>query len=196
MDYADLTRNRQDWQNDEYLYQGIIDLWLEVLHSFLRQSAMISVSLISIVDDDESVRESLEGLLKSVGFRVEAFALATDFLNSQALQATDCLILDVRMPGMSGPELQRQLIASQHSIPIVFITAHGDDAVRARVLGDGAVDCLLKPFNEDALLNAVNAALERVWSEIRQCFREGAKNDALNHASPQEAIEHHAIYLC
>ena len=120
---------------------------------------MISVSLISVVDDDESVRESLEGLLKSLGFRVEAFALAMDFLNSQALEATDCLILDVRMPGMSGPELQRKLIASQHSIPIVFITAHGDEAVRARVLGDGAVDCLLKPFTEDALLNAVHAAL-------------------------------------
>ena len=120
---------------------------------------MISVSLISVVDDDESVRESLEGLLKSLGFRVEAFALAMDFLNSQALEATDCLILDVRMPGMSGPELQKKLIASQHSIPIVFITAHGDEAVRARVLGDGAVDCLLKPFTEDALLNAVHAAL-------------------------------------
>ena len=120
---------------------------------------MISVSLISVVDDDESVRESLEGLLKSMGFRVEAFALAMDFLNSQALEATDCLILDVRMPGMSGPELQRKLITSQRSIPIVFITAHGDEAVRARVLGDGAVDCLLKPFTEDALLNAVHAAL-------------------------------------
>ena len=72
---------------------------------------------------------------------------------------SDCLILDVRMPGMSGPELQKKFIASQHSIPIVFITAHGDEAVRARVLGDGAVDCLLKPFTEDALLNAVHAAL-------------------------------------
>ena len=121
--------------------------------------SMISVSLISIVDDDESVRESLEGLLRSAGFRVVAFALAADFLNSQARDATDCLILDVRMPGMSGPELQRKLIASQHSIPIVFITAHGDEAVRARVLADGAVDCLLKPFNEDALLNAVNTML-------------------------------------
>ena len=120
---------------------------------------MISVSLISVVDDDESVRESLEGLLKSMGFRVEAFALAMDFWNSQTLEATDCLILDVRMPGMTGPELQRKLIASQHSIPIVFITAHGDEAVRARVLGDGAVDCLLKPFTEDALLTAVHAAL-------------------------------------
>ena len=69
------------------------------------------------------------------------------------------------MPGMSGPELQRKLIASQHSIPIVFITAHGDEAVRARVLGDGAVDCLLKPFNEDALLNAVNAALGESGAE-------------------------------
>ena len=126
---------------------------------------MISVSLISVVDDDESVRESLEGLLKSVGFRVEAFALAGDFLNSNALHATDCLILDVRMPGMSGPELQRKLIARQQSIPIVFITAHGDEAVRARVLGDGAVDCLLKPFTEDALLNAVHAALGESGAE-------------------------------
>ncbi len=131
---------------------------------------MNSASLISIVDDDESVRESLEGLLKSVGFRAVAFALATDFLDSRMLDATDCLILDVRMPGMSGPELQRKLIASQHSIPIVFITAHGDEAVRARVLGDGAVDCLLKPFNEDALLNAVNAALSE----------SGAKSDSVS----------------
>jgi FixJ family two-component response regulator len=131
----------------------------------LAEFAMISVPLLSIVDDDESVRESLEGLLKSVGFRVEAFALAGDFLNSSAMHATDCLILDVRMPGMSGPELQRKLIASEHSVPIIFITAHGDEAVRARVLGDGAVDCLLKPFNEDALLNAVNAALGRAGAE-------------------------------
>jgi FixJ family two-component response regulator len=128
---------------------------------------MISVSLISVVDDDESVRESLEGLLKSVGFRVEAFALAGDFLTSKALHVTDCLILDVRMPGMSGPELQRKLIASQHPIPIIFITAHGDEAVRARVLGDGAVDCLLKPFNEDALLNAVHAALGPAGAESK-----------------------------
>ena len=144
---------------------------------------MISVSLISIVDDDESVRESLEGLLKSVGFRVEAFALAGDFLNSKALHATDCLILDVRMPGMSGPELQRQLIASQHSIPIIFITAHGDEAVRARVLGDGAVDCLLKPFNEDVLLNAVNAALGRAGSRIRKCFRKDGNRCAKSRQS-------------
>ena len=126
---------------------------------------MISASLISVVDDDESVRESLEGFLKSVGFKVEAFALAGDFLNSKALRSTDCLILDVRMPGMSGPELQRKLIASQHSIPIIFITAHGDEAVRARVLGDGALDCLLKPFSEDALLNAVHAALGLAGAE-------------------------------
>jgi FixJ family two-component response regulator len=131
----------------------------------MKRFAMISVSLISVVDDDESVRESLEGLLKSVGFRVEAFALAGDFLNSKALHNTDCLILDVRMPGMSGPELQRKLIASQHLIPIIFITAHGDEAVRARVLADGAVDCLLKPFSEDGLLNAVHVALGRAGAE-------------------------------
>ena len=138
---------------------------------------MSSISLISIVDDDESVRESLEGLLKSVGFRVEAFASAGDFLNSSALRATDCLILDVRMPGMGGPELQRKLIASQHSIPIIFITAHGDEAVRARVLGDGAVDCLLKPFNEDVLLSAVQAALGQTGAESEN-VSEKEENDA------------------
>jgi FixJ family two-component response regulator len=142
----------------------MIDPWPEARYC-MKRFAMISVSLISVVDDDESVRESLEGLLKSVGFRVEAFALAGDFLNSKALHNTDCLILDVRMPGMSGPELQRKLIASQHSIPIIFITAHGDEAVRARVLADGAVDCLLKPFSEDGLLNAVDVALGRAGAE-------------------------------
>lgn len=148
---------------------------------------MIDHSLISIVDDDESVRESLEGLLKSVGFRVEAFALATDFLNSTALHATDCLILDVRMPGMSGPELQTKLIAIQRLIPIIFITAHGDETVRARVLANGAVDCLLKPFNDDALLNAVNAALGEPRAEST-VFPKKTR-------CPDEAVGHRAIYL-
>jgi FixJ family two-component response regulator len=119
-----------------------------------------TVPLVSVVDDDESVRESLRGLMRSVGLRVEAFASAEAFLHSEQLSTTDCLILDVRMPGMNGPELQQRLAANASDIPIVFITAHGsDENVRARALRDGAVAYLIKPFSEDALLNAVNAAL-------------------------------------
>jgi FixJ family two-component response regulator len=120
---------------------------------------MVDVFLISVVDDDESVRESLEGLLKSMGYFVNVFSSAESFLSSQAVAKTNCLILDVRMPGMSGPELQQALKTDGHRIPIIFITAHGDDDVRGRVLTDGAVDCLLKPFSEDALLEAIHNAL-------------------------------------
>jgi FixJ family two-component response regulator len=120
---------------------------------------MTDASLISVVDDDESLRESLEGLLKSLGHKVAVFSSAESFLNSAVLAKTDCLILDVRMPGMSGPELQRELISHPHKLPIIFITAHGDEAVISRVMADGAVDCLLKPFSEDSLLNAIGRAL-------------------------------------
>jgi FixJ family two-component response regulator len=120
---------------------------------------MTDASLISVVDDDESLRESLEGLLKAMGHMVNIFSSAEGFLNSDALAKTDCLILDVRMPGMSGPELQRKLKTHGHRIPIIFITAHGDEEVISRVMEDGAVDCLLKPFSEDSLLNAIGLAL-------------------------------------
>jgi FixJ family two-component response regulator len=115
--------------------------------------------LVGVVDDDESVRESLPDLLRSFGFAVDAFASAEAFLSSESLARTDCLILDVAMPGMSGPELQRELAASGHDIPIVFITAHGDDDTRPRLLEAGAVDYLLKPFSEEALVHAVRRAL-------------------------------------
>jgi FixJ family two-component response regulator len=120
---------------------------------------MTDVSLISVVDDDESLRESLEGLLKSLGHVVAVFSSAESFLSSPARAKTDCLILDVRMPGMSGPDLQRELIVQKQKLPIIFITAHGDDDVVSRVMADGAVDCLLKPFSEDSLLNAISQAL-------------------------------------
>ena len=97
---------------------------------------MNDVSLISVVDDDESLRESLEGLLKSLGYSVKVFASAESYLNSQALAKTKCLILDVRMPGMSGPELQRELTSRKLQIPIIFITAHGEEEVISRVMGD------------------------------------------------------------
>jgi len=117
------------------------------------------VALISVVDDDDSIRESLQGLLESIGFAIETFQSAQAFLDSGCHTRTDCLILDVRMPGMRGPDLQRELTRRKWHIPIVFITAHGDEDIRPRVLSDGAVDCLLKPFSEEALLRAIRTAL-------------------------------------
>ena len=117
------------------------------------------MSLIAVVDDDDSVRESLRGLLASIGFVVETFCSANAFLDTGPLTKTDCLILDVRMPGMRGPELQRELSRRGYAIPIVFITAHGDEDTRPGVLLEGAVDCLLKPFSEEALLKAIRTAL-------------------------------------
>ena len=121
---------------------------------------MANSPLISVVDDDDSVRESLGGLIRSVGFAVKVFASAEEFLNSDHLRNTHCLILDVRMPGMNGLELQRQLAANDRKIPVIFITAHGDEEVRSRALNGGAVDYLLKSFSEEALLNAIDAALK------------------------------------
>jgi len=120
---------------------------------------MVTRSLVSIVDDDESVRESLPDLLREFGFLAQAFASAEEFLGSEFVSQTKCLLLDVAMPGMSGPALQQELLRRQQPIPIVFITAHGDKSIRPRVLAAGAVDCLFKPFSEMALLEAVTGAL-------------------------------------
>ena len=121
---------------------------------------MANLPLISVVDDDDSVRESLSGLIRSVGLGVMVFASAEEFLNSSHLSDTNCLILDVRMPGMNGLELQRRLAASHRSIPVIFITAHGDEEARVRALNGGAVEYLLKPFSEDALLKGIDKALK------------------------------------
>src|SRR5258708_27831773 len=123
---------------------------------------MVKTPLISVVDDDDSVRESLRGLLRSVRFSVEVFASAEDFLNSDRMRQTDCLILDVRMPGMSGLELHRRLVASHPEMPIIFITAHGDEQLRSRALSVGPEDYLLKPFSENALLNPAHTPLSPV----------------------------------
>ena len=120
---------------------------------------MANIPLISVVDDDSSVRDSVRGLLRSVSFAVVVFASAEEFLSSDRARETDCLILDVRMPGMSGFELQSRLAASHLEMPVIFITAHGDEELRSRALRGGAVDFLLKPFSEEALLTAVEAAL-------------------------------------
>jgi FixJ family two-component response regulator len=121
---------------------------------------MPGIPLISIVDDDDALRSSLDNLIRSVGLRAQGFASAEAFLGSNHLRETRCLILDVRMRGMSGPELQRQMAVTNSQIPIIFITAHEDDAQRAQALEAGAVAFLHKPFYEEELLRAIDAALK------------------------------------
>jgi len=118
------------------------------------------MALISVVDDDTWVRESLDSLIRSVGQEVRVFASAEEFLNSAHPRKADCLILDVRLPGMSGIELHRHLLARKCKLPVIFITAHGsDDRARAEAFSDWTVAYLIKPFSEDELLGAVDAAL-------------------------------------
>jgi FixJ family two-component response regulator len=126
------------------------------------QSEMAVRSQVSVVDDDESVRESLPDLLKAFGFECRAFSSAEEFLASDALDQTRLLILDIAMPGMTGPGLQRELARRRQQIPIVFITAQRDETVRSSLLEQGAAACLFKPFSDTALLDAINAALRVV----------------------------------
>ena len=119
-------------------------------------------SLVCVVDDDESVRESLPDLLREFGFSARAFSSAPAFLEFDCLGECDCLLLDVAMPGMTGPELQQALKQRGQATPIVFITAHADDEVRPRLIAEGASECLFKPFNQADLLNALNRALGKV----------------------------------
>jgi len=120
---------------------------------------MVDRPLVSVVDDDESVRESLPDLLREFGFAAETFASAEEFLASDRIDETRCLILDVAMPGMSGPDLHRELLRRRQQIPTVFITAHGSESTRPQLIAQGAVDCLLKPFSDTALREAIDAAL-------------------------------------
>ena len=120
---------------------------------------LIQRSLVSVVDDDESLRESLPDLLREIGFAAQVFSSAEEFLASDSVGLTKCLILDIAMLGMTGPDLQRELKLRRQEIPIVFITAHRDETVRPRLLKQGAVACLYKPFSDMALLEALNSAL-------------------------------------
>jgi FixJ family two-component response regulator len=117
-------------------------------------------SLISVVDDDESVRESLPDLLGEFGFAAQTFSSAEEFLVSDFLDQTDCLILDIAMPGMTGPQLQRELTIRRRKIPIIFITAQRDEELRPRSLKLGAIECLLKPFSEAYLLQALDTVFK------------------------------------
>ncbi|HEY0320516.1 MAG TPA: response regulator [Pyrinomonadaceae bacterium] len=127
-----------------------------------QEKSSIEHLLVSIVDDDESVRESLPDLLREFGFAARAFSSAEEFLASNFIEQTRCLLLDITMPGMSGPDLQQELKRRRQEIPIVFITAQRDETVRSRLIEHGAVECLFKPFSETALHEALTTALRVV----------------------------------
>jgi FixJ family two-component response regulator len=120
---------------------------------------MTNRPLVSVVDDDESVRESLPDLLKEFGYTAKAFSSAEEFLSSGYVEKTRCLIADIAMPGMSGPDLQSELKRREHRIPTIFITALGLERVRADLMEQGAVACLSKPFSDEALLKALDIGL-------------------------------------
>ena len=116
--------------------------------------------LLSVVDDDESIRESVPGLIEEFGYAARAFSSAEEFLSSGAIDETSCLILDIAMPGMSGPELHLELKRRGEEVPVIFITGQKDEAIRTRVLEQGAAGFLLKPFSDTALLAAIKTALQ------------------------------------
>jgi FixJ family two-component response regulator len=122
---------------------------------------MATQLLVSVVDDDESVRDSLPDLLQIMGYTVLVFASAEEFLASDGVDRTDCLLLDVTMPHMSGPELHRALLDAGRNLPVIYITANEDKTIRATTLALGAVDCLFKPFTDSALKQALDTAFRR-----------------------------------
>lgn len=124
------------------------------------ESMTLQRPLVSVVDDDRSVRESLPDLIRELGYTVQTFSSAEEFLSSDCVDQTRCLILDIGMPGMTGPDLQRELKLRRQDIPIVFITAHRDDTIRPSLMERGAIECLFKPFSDSALLAALKAALD------------------------------------
>jgi FixJ family two-component response regulator len=124
--------------------------------------------LVSVVDDDESVRESLPVLLRQLGYATRAFSSAEEFLDSAWVKETRCLILDIALPGISGPDLQRELERRGHRIPIIFMTAVEDEAVRHRLLSQGAVECLFKPFCEADLIRALDGAIPVNYTALKE----------------------------
>jgi two-component system, LuxR family, response regulator FixJ len=119
--------------------------------------AMAEEAVVAVVDDDQSVRMAIKRLINSIGLSAKDFASAEDFLESGEYNEADCLILDVRLPGMSGLELQSYLVAYNRQVPIIFISAHGDELTRSQALKAGAVDFLQKPFREQSLIRAISA---------------------------------------
>jgi FixJ family two-component response regulator len=143
---------------------------MDVLHCMPHHFLMKSLKdrsgsrrpLLSVVDDDESMRESLPGLIKEFGFAARSFSSAEEFLLSGSVDETSCLILDIAMPGMSGPELHQELKRRGDEIPVIFITGQKDERIRARVFEQGAAGFLLKPFSDAALLAAIKTALQAI----------------------------------
>jgi FixJ family two-component response regulator len=141
---------------------------MDVLHwmphdffmKFLKDGSGNRHPLLSVVDDDESIRESLPDLIKEFGFAARSFSSAEEFLLSGSIDETSCLILDIAMPGMSGPELHQELKRRGDQIPVIFITGQKDERIRARVFEQGAAGFLLKPFSDAALLAAIKTALQ------------------------------------
>jgi len=128
-------------------------------------------SIVMIVDDDDSMRKAVRRLMKTYGIAVETFGSAEEYLDSDRLDKTSCLILDVQMPGMNGLELQKRLVASGCVIPIIFITAFTDESARARAMTAGAVGYLAKPFADEDLLNCIHAALQSTGTDVSQSDR-------------------------
>ena len=142
--------------------------------------------IVMVVDDDASVREALESLIRSVGLRVQTFASAQEFLRQRAPDAPTCLVLDVRLPGLSGMDLQRELAAASNHVPIIFITGHGDIPMSVRAMKAGAAEFLTKPFHDQELLDAVQQALARDRDALAQ-RREAAKlHDRYRTLTPRE----------
>lgn len=127
----------------------------------MKSTAKQSAPVVFVVDDDAAVRESLDSLIRSVGLRVESFPSAREFLLQKAPEAPACLVLDVRLPGLSGLDVQRELLGKESSIPIIFITGHGDIPMSVRAMKAGAVEFLTKPFRDQDLLDAIHQAIER-----------------------------------
>jgi FixJ family two-component response regulator len=127
----------------------------------MREARLPAKTLISIIDDDDDFREALQGLMTSMGFTIEAFSSALDFLTRANIRDTSCLIVDVHMPQMTGIELRRRLVDSGYAIPTILITAYPDESVRARAMADGVIGYLTKPCNSDELLRCVATALDR-----------------------------------
>jgi FixJ family two-component response regulator len=143
-----------------------MDVFHSMSHYFvmesLKERSGNGLPLLSVVDDDESMRESLPELIKEFGFAAQAFSSAEDFLSSGSVDETSCLILDIAMPGMSGPELHQELKRRGEKIPVIFITGQRDEVIRARALEQGAAGFLIKPFSDAALLAAIKTALNAI----------------------------------
>jgi len=145
-----------------------------------------SPAIVFVVDDDPSVRRAIKRLVESVGLHVELFGSATEFMNSSHPDVASCLVLDIRLPGISGLDFQRELIKTQHEIPIIFITAHGDIQMSVRAMKAGAVEFLTKPFRDQDLLDAIQAALERDRARRQSVANTALLRERLESLTPRE----------